>query len=90
MSKTDYCRHLSSRTHSVFSYFRVKYNFIMQKYIVQNWNDTFENKLLGLVWIYKLNPMIAAGRSNRLLNDVAKLPRADYNGSRKRSKQLLY
>ena len=37
-----------------------------------------------------VNPMIAAGRSNRLLNNVAKLPRADYNGSKKQSKQLSY
>ena len=37
-----------------------------------------------------INPMIATGRSNRLINDVAKLPQADYNGSKKQSKQLSY
>ena len=35
------------------------------------------------------NPMIATGRSNRLLNDVAKLPRADYNGSKRAVKTEL-
>ena len=43
------------------------------------------------VWCgYPFNPMIAMGRSNRLLNDVAELPQADYNGSKKQSKQLSY
>ena len=34
------------------------------------------------VEICMLNPMIAVGRSNQPLNDVAKLPRADFNGSK--------
>ena len=40
--------------------------------------------------IYIVIPVIAAFRSNLLLKDVAKFPQANYNDSKKQSKQLSY